>query len=357
MFINNNISLTLNKVEYQKYAKQIILENIGVHGQKKLKKAKILIIGLGGLGCPACIYLANSGIGQIGIIDDDIINLSNLNRQILYNINNINKKKINCAQSVVKQINKECKIQVYNKKLNNLNGYKIIKQYDIIIDATDNFKTRYIIDEVCYKLHKIHIYGAINKYEGHVSVFNYKNNLRYIDLYPHLLNLQELNCEDSGILGVMSGMIGILQATETIKIILGIGTILNGKILKYNLLTTSFNKIDCHPIKKKYVKINKQNKINIINDILNIKDINYINTDKLIIIDIRNKIDFQLFHQNKAINIPAQYFKAKKTIHFIKSYYNTYKIIIVCNQLKTSLSIVNLLNKYHLKTYVLKYTK
>nr|YP_009300461.1 hypothetical protein BI106_gp147 [Campylaephora sungminbooi]AKU47380.1 hypothetical protein [Campylaephora sungminbooi] len=360
MLNNTNRSLTLNKIEYQKYSKQIILENIGSNGQKRLKNAKVLIIGLGGLGCPALIYLATAGIGNIGIIDNDIINLSNLNRQILYNVHQINKNKTDSAYSIIKQMNKECEIQLYTEKLNKLNAYKIIKKYDIIVDATDNFKTRYLIDEMCYKLHKIHIYGAIHKYEGHVSIFNYKNNLRYIDLYPKILNLQELSCEDSGILGIMSGMIGILQATETIKIILGIGTILNSKILKYNLLTTSFNQIQLNPTKKRSQPIIYKNEINEKNNILNIKDIHNlssINNYQPLLIDIRNSIDFQFFHKYKTINIPTKYFQAKKTIEFIKLSCNMYTIILTCNKLITALSIANLLNNYKIKTYILKQTE
>ena len=353
MFNHTHIPLNLKKIEYQKYAKQIILENIGITGQKKLKKAKILIIGLGGLGCPALIYLATSGIGNIGIADNDIITTSNLNRQILYNTYNINQYKTDCAFSVIQQINQECKIQIHHEKLNTLNGYKIIQQYDIIIDATDNFKTRYLIDEICYKLHKIHIYGAILKYEGHISVFNYKDHLRYIDLYPKMLNLQELNCEDHGILGVMSGIIGILQATEAIKIILGVGRILSGKILKYNLLTTCFDTIKCNSQYKNVQNI-YYNKNNYTNYILNIEDISYYNNDESIVIDVRNTIDFQVLHKNKAINIPAKYFQAKKTIDFIKFYHSIYTLILSCNKLSTSLSIAHLLNKYNIKTYILQ---
>ena len=353
MFHNHPTSLTFNKIEYQKYSKQIILENIGINGQKRLKQAKILIIGLGGLGCPALIYLATSGIGNIGIVEHDIINISNLNRQILYNIENINENKIDCAYTIIQKINKECKIKLYNQQFNKLIGNKITQKYDIIIDATDNFKTRYIIDDICYKLHKIHIYGAINKYEGHISVFNYKNHLRYNDLYPESLNLQELNCEDNGVLGIMSGTIGILQATEAIKIILGIGTIINGTILKYNLLTTSFNHIKVQPNKRQYSKIITQHNKNNINNIINIQEIYYIGSEKFIVIDIRNKIDFQNDHIDKAINIPVKYFQAKQTINFINSYYKIYKIIITCNKLTTSLNIANLLNNYKIKTYIL----
>lgn len=353
MFNQTNKLINLNDKEYKLYAKQIILENIGINGQQKLKNAKILLIGLGGLGCPALIYLISSGIGSIGIIDHDRINLSNLNRQILYNINDIYNYKTQLAQSAIQKINPQCNIEAYNEKLNILNATNIIKKYDIIIDATDNFKTRYIIDEICYKLHKIHIYGAINKYEGHVSVLNYKNNLRYIDIYPKILKLKNINCEDHGILGTMSGIVGILQATESIKIILGIGKIINGYLLKYNLLDASFQYIKFNPDKNKNKDSNKQISKNSQDNF--IKDNNLINTlsSKYIILDIRNNHDFKISHKYQTINIPADRFKAKETIEFLKSYCSQYQIIITCNQFIKSSTISQLLSRYQIQTKVL----
>nr|QCI08286.1 Molybdopterin biosynthesis protein [Pterothamnion crispum] len=253
--LNLQIQMTkLNEEEYQQYARHLVLDNIGLNGQKRLKNAKVLIVGAGGLGCPAILYLSASGIGCIGIIDYDKINLSNLNRQIIYNIENINEYKTDCTKLKIQKINKKCQINTYNYKLTKINAKHIIKNYDIVIDATDNFNTRYIIDKICYIYHKIHIYGAINKYEGQVSVFNYQNNIRYSDIYPQHLQLKNHNCNDIGILGAMTGIIGILQATEGIKIILGIGNIINGKILTYNLLNTSFKIVKIFPIKQNKIK-------------------------------------------------------------------------------------------------------
>lgn len=351
-----NKSNNLNNIEYKQYAQQIILENIGLNGQKRLKNANVLIIGLGGLGCPALLYLVASGIGHIGIMDYDKVSLSNLNRQILYNTNHINKNKTKYAKSSVQNINKECKITIYDEKLNHNNGYKIIKQYEIVIDATDNFKVRYIIDEICYQLHKIHIYGAINKYEGHLSVFNYKNNLRYIDIYPNNLNLQEISCTSNGILGAMSGIIGLLQITEALKIILGIGTIQSGYMLQYNLLNISFNHIKFNSIKNKNKPKIILNGISKINQIIGKKDLYKLEHSKFIIIDIRNRINFYNNHSNKAINIPAYKFQAKQTIEALKSSCNIYKIILSCNNITTALTIANLLKKYNIKALIFKLT-
>ena len=177
---------------------------------------------------------------------------------------------------------------------------------------------------------------------------------RYIDLYPKNLKLKELNCAENGILGVMSGMIGLIQATETIKIILGIGSILNGYILKYNLLKTSFHKIKCSPIKHNNKNIVKQVTNEPWDSTLDLKTIKNIHRLDLIIVDIRNQLEFQENHRYKAINIPAKQFQAKRTIQFIQSYLYHYQIILSCNNITTSLTISNLLKTYEISTYVLK---
>nr|QCI05101.1 Molybdopterin biosynthesis protein [Centroceras clavulatum] len=349
--------MNLDSQEYQQYSKQVILENIGISGQKRLKKAKVLIIGLGGLGCPSLLYLATSGIGTIGVIDDDYINLSNLNRQILYNTNDLNTNKTFAASSFIKKINTKCKVLTYSYKLSLYNAFEIIKNYDLIIDATDNFKTRYIIDEICYKLHKIHIYGAINQYEGQVSVFNYKNYVRYSDLYPKKLKLKNISCEDYGILGVMTGIIGILQAIESLKIILGIGTLLSGTIIKYNLLNTSIKKVKIHLFKHNYDNEQKAMiKSQIIDNkyLLKIQEINQMNKNKIIILDIRERIEFDQYHLNKTINIPIIYWKTKKTLDLILYNFYKYKIIIACNKLEKSLTVSYILLKHNIKAYIIQ---
>nr|QCI07086.1 Molybdopterin biosynthesis protein [Haraldiophyllum bonnemaisonii] len=256
--LNPNVNLTyLSKQEYTIYSKHLILEHIGINGQKRLKEAKILIIGVGGLGCPAMLYLIASGIGHIGIIDDDTINANNLNRQILYNLNDINYYKTHSAKRHLRNINTNCKIIIHNYKLIIENAIEIIQYYDIIIDASDNFKTRYTIDQICYILHKIHIYGAIQEFEGQVSVFNYKNNHQYSQMYDKKFKAIANNCNNNGVIGIITGHIGIIQATEAIKMILGIGKILNNKLLICNLLNLSFKMITIY-----HLKVNNQLKYN-----------------------------------------------------------------------------------------------
>lgn len=343
--INN--SIYIDQQEYHQYSKQLILDNIGIQGQYRLKQSKILIIGAGGLGSPIIIYLAASGIGNIGIIDHDNINISNLNRQIIYNFNQIKSFKTYYAKQKIKHINPRCSTHVYTYKLTDQNAINIIKYYDIIIDATDNFNTRYIIDKICYKLHKIHIYGAINKYEGQVSVFNYKNNIRYSDLYPKKLNLLNNNCNNTGIIGVMSGMIGILQATEAIKIVLGIGNIINGKVLIYNCLNNSFKKITVYPQKK----LITQGKYNNITRYIQKHELT--KYDDLIIIDVKSDKEFSNIHINQAINIPLKLFQHKKTIQFINKQLKYKQIILHCNQLSRATTASYILLKYKINTHIL----
>nr|QCI04379.1 Molybdopterin biosynthesis protein [Antithamnion hubbsii] len=346
----NNYINNLTKKEYKQYSRQLILENIGINGQIKLKKARVLVIGIGGLGCPAITYLTNAGIGKIGIIDNDIVDLSNLNRQILYNQDNIGQDKVNCTHVKMKKINEKCIIKTYNYKINKDNARNIIQHYDIIIDATDNFHTRYIIDEICYQLHKIHIYGAINRYEGQVSIFNYKNNLRYSDIYPKNLRLNNLDCNTMGVLGIMTGTIGILQATECIKIILGIGKLLNGTLLIYNLLNVSFKKIKIFPIKKRYKYYNTDSVLFLNKKLVTFNNNKYNNS---IILDVRQETEFISQHLHKSINIPLLHFKSQATLYFIQNHCKHKTIFLYCHTLSRSITVSYLLTKNYIEHYIM----
>nr|QVY58313.1 molybdopterin biosynthesis protein [Kappaphycus striatus] len=347
----------LSNEEYQIYARQIILDQLGIKGQQRLKKAKILVIGAGGLGCPAMLYLASSGIGCLGVIDNDTIAHSNLHRQILYTTKNISYLKILSAQERIQEINPKCRVNTYPYKLNQKNAYELIKEYDLILDTSDNTLTRYLIDDVCYKLHKVHIYGAIQNFEGHVSVFNYQSGSRYSDLYPKTLQNIENNCNNTGVLGMITGIIGILQATEAIKIILGINSILSNYLLIYNGINTSFKKIK---INTKKIHINQiNNKINSYNkNIIYKHDLKYQLIDnkinKLIIIDVRQEIEFNVKHIPYAINIPLKNIKTKKNIEFIKMLNKKAKIIIYCSNNSRAIMASMILTKYNIRHYRLK---
>nr|YP_009391320.1 Molybdopterin biosynthesis protein [Dipterocladia arabiensis]ARW59464.1 Molybdopterin biosynthesis protein [Dipterocladia arabiensis] len=348
----NNIYLC--KDEYILYARQFKLQNCGIEGQKRLKESKILIIGAGGLGCPAMLYLVIAGTGCIGILDNDYIDMSNLNRQILYNMSTINTNKILSAKLHLNQINPYCKIILHKYKLNTKNALEIIQYYDIIIDATDNFNTRYIIDTICFKLHKIHIYGAINKFDSQMSVFNYKNYIRYSNIYnKNIINFNNNNCYNNGILGITTGYIGILQATETIKIILGVGNIMYKKLLICNLINLSIKTIKLYiipgkKIQKFTIKSNKYKTPFISTKQIKSLQINYI------ILDIREKQEFQQQHIRYAINIPLNKFRSQKTIEIIKNYNQIYVIILFCQNTYRSIVISKILNKYNIKHFIIQ---
>lgn len=231
--------------EKKRYCRQFITGTFGLDGQLKLKQAKILVIGAGGLGCPALTYLTSTGIGTIGIIDDDRIALSNLPRQILYTGEDVGKHKASVAKERLQHINPHCTIKSYIEKLTKNNALEIVSGYDVVIDGTDNSETRYLIDDTCYLLKRPFVYGAIFKFEGQVSVFNYKDGPTYKSLFPESKLVGGIpSCNETGVLGVLPGILGIYQATEAIKIITGIGQVLSGRLLTFNLLDNSTKYFD-----------------------------------------------------------------------------------------------------------------
>lgn len=224
--------------EKKQYDRHLILEEIGTKGQEKLKKAKILVIGAGGLGCPILQYLAAAGVGTLGIVDNDVVSQSNLQRQVLYTHEDIGKSKAKTAANKLSKLNPYITFEVHQEMLSTHNAIYLFNQYDIIVDGSDNFPTRYLTNDAAIITNKPLVFGAIFKFEGQVSVFNYKNGPTYRCLYPTPPKPGDMpNCSEIGVLGVLPGIIGSLQANEVIKIILGLGTVLSGKLLSYNTLT------------------------------------------------------------------------------------------------------------------------
>lgn len=227
---------------YDRYSRQIALKEFGETGQQKLLEAKVLMIGAGGLGCAALQYLAAAGIGHLGIIDDDTISLHNLHRQVLYAVKDIGLPKAAIAAAALQHLNPAISILAYNERMTVANALEIIKNYDVIIDGTDNFAARYMINDACVLLNKPLVYGAVSRFEGQVSVFNVvlnNNNTsaNYRDLFPQPPAAGEVaNCAETGVLGILPGIIGIMQANETIKLITGIGSPLINSLLTYNAL-------------------------------------------------------------------------------------------------------------------------
>ncbi len=247
------MSRKLNKKEIEKFSRQIILKNIGPLGQKKILSSKVLIIGMGGLGSPAADFLARSGIGTLGIVDHDIISLSNLHRQSLYDEKDINQSKVKIAQKKLNKINSKVRVNIFNFKLDETKFEKIIKNYEYIIDGTDNFKSKFLINDLCLKHKKYLVTGAISKFDGHIFTFNFKNkNIASLRDFYQEENITDevLNCEYEGILGTVAGIVGVMLANEVLKQILNIGKNLNGFILILDLLNLSFRKVKIKKRKK-----------------------------------------------------------------------------------------------------------
>ena len=238
--------MKFTKKNIDRYSRQIILKKVGLVGQKKIFNASVLVVGAGGLGSPIAIYLASLGVGKIGIVDKDKVELSNLNRQIIFNTNDIKKNKSSAAISKLKKINPNINLKSFNKEITNTNINKIAQNYSFIVDGSDNFKTRFLINDYCFENKKILISGAVSKFDGQVYTFNFKNKkspcLRcFMPKMPS--NYDFDNCEYEGILGTLTGMIGTIQANEVVKEILNIGDTLCGYILIIDSLKLNFRKV------------------------------------------------------------------------------------------------------------------
>ena len=242
----------LNKNQIERFSRQIILKNIGPLGQKKIIQSKVLIIGMGGLGCPVAEFLTRAGIGLLGIVDYDFVDLSNIHRQSLYDSGDIKESKVNAAQKKLKKINSKTKVNCYKIKLDKNNYHKIIKNYDYIVDGSDNFKTKFLINDFCKISKKFLVTGAISKFDGHIFTFDFKNEktpcIRSFFQEKEISD-NMLNCEYEGVLGTVAGVIGTIQANEVLKKILKIGKNLNGNILILDLLNLNFRKVKLKKLK------------------------------------------------------------------------------------------------------------
>lgn len=244
----------LSAAEIKRYNRHLILPEIGEEGQLKLKQAKVLVIGAGGLGCPVLQYLAAAGIGTIGIIDFDIVDESNLQRQILYSTEDVGKYKASVAKEKLLKQNPFIKITDYCKRITSLNALELFSQYDIIVDGSDNFETRYLVNDACVIANKPLVFASVFKFEGQISVFNYKNGPTYRCLYPEPPAAGDMpNCSETGVLGLLAGICGTMQANEVIKIITHAGEVMSGKLLQFDTLDMQFQlfKIETNEANKK----------------------------------------------------------------------------------------------------------
>lgn len=235
--------MELNSSELKKYSRQLILKNIGIPGQKKLFNSKVLVVGAGGLGCPLMLYLAYSGVGNFGIVDNDRVEISNLSRQVLFTKKDLGKFKVMVSKNFIRRINKKILVKTFLKKINKENIHKIAKNYDFICDGTDNFKSRLLINDYCIKYKKVLISSAISKYDGHVFNFDFRKDGPCLRCFMPSLPSINQNCESEGIMSTLAGIAGSLQANEVVKSILNIGKPLKNEIMIFNALDLNFRKV------------------------------------------------------------------------------------------------------------------
>jgi sulfur-carrier protein adenylyltransferase/sulfurtransferase len=296
-FVKNSVENVLSKEELERYNRQLIIPRVGEEGQKKLKNAKVLVIGAGGLGSPVTMYLAAAGIGTLGIVDFDVVSLSNLQRQVIFSTDDIGFPKVRVVKNKLQGINPNVNVKTYNSKLRNSNALDIIKDYDIVVDGTDNFSARYLINDACVLLKKPVVYGSILRFDGQVSVFDSTSGPCYRCLYPEPPPAGEVpSCEEGGVLGVLPGIIGSLQANEVIKYILGKGDLLVGRLLMFDALKMIFREIkvikdDECPVCGKNPSINK---LQDYDEFCNIKKVNNMqqhNEWEITVEELKEKID------------------------------------------------------------------
>lgn len=342
-----------------RYQRQIQLKEIGQLGQDKITQAKVLVIGAGGLGCPALQYLAAAGVGTIGIVDFDVVELSNLQRQILYTIDDIGQSKAITAAKKLSLLNPDSKIDTHNVQITNKNALEILEKYDIIIDGSDNFATRYLINDACVILDKPLIYGAVLRFEGQIGVYNLADKVtnvktNYRDLFPKPPNLDlAISCNDVGVLGVIPGIIGTMQATEALKIITGVGKPLANKIISYNALENTFydfeivvsttSSID-YPISRTAFLDYNYNwfcNSNLEVETLSVEEFDSLRKqEKITIIDVREKGELPLVNEFSFQLIPLSEFENR-----VSDFSTENKIVVFCKSGQRSAKAIQILKE------------
>ncbi len=348
--LNPNLEqVQLNTEEYQRYSRHLILPEVGLDGQKRLKAASVLCIGTGGLGSPLLLYLAAAGIGNIGIVDFDIVDSSNLQRQVIHGTSWVGKSKIESAKNRIHEINPHCKVDLYEKRLSSENALDILKSYDVIVDGTDNFPTRYLVNDACVLLNKPNVYGSIFRFEGQATVFNYEGGPNYRDLYPEPPPPGMVpSCAEGGVLGILPGMIGVIQATETIKIVLGKGTTLSGRLLLYNSLDMTFRELKLRPnpvrpVIEKLIdyeqfcgipqaKAQEEKSKMAISEmtVLELKDLINSGANDFVLIDVRNPHEYEIAKIPKSVLVPLSDIENGNGVEKVQELMNGHRLIAHC---------------------------
>jgi sulfur-carrier protein adenylyltransferase/sulfurtransferase len=297
----------LTTEELHRYNRQMLMPEFGLAGQEKLRQAKVLVIGCGGLGSPILLYLTAAGVGTLGIVEDDKVDVSNLQRQVLYDSLSVDYAKIDETEKRLKALNPFVEINKFPTRLTAENALEIISEHDIVVDGTDNFPTRYLVNDACVMLDKPFVYGAIHRFEGQVAVFNYKGSATYRDLFPSPPPPEQApNCAEAGVLGVLPGIIGSMQALEAIKVITEIGEPLAGKLLVLDTLSMQSRiiKIPKMPDSPKitqlidYEEFCKSSEVRVLSsELLSFREVNYQDLTQLTdyqLIDVREPHEFAL---------------------------------------------------------------
>lgn len=346
-------------LDNNRYQRQIQLKEIGQVGQDKIRQSKVLVIGAGGLGCPALQYLAAAGVGTIGIVDFDVVEMSNLQRQILYSVDDIGQSKAITASKKLQALNPEINILPYNFEITNKNALEIVENYDLVIDGSDNFSTRYLINDACLLLDKPLIYGAVLRFEGQVGVFNLEDvrtkiKTNYRDLFPKPPDaMSAISCNDIGVLGVIPGVIGTMQATEALKIITKIGKPLTNKIISYNALENSFydfeivenvsSTIDYPKTKAAFLNFNYDWFCNFPQDVATITAADFDvlrKQEKITVIDVREKGELPVVDEFPFTLIPMSDFE-----NLVSTIFQVDKIVVFCKSGQRSLSALKILKE------------
>ena len=348
--LNPNLeAIELSKEEYQRYSRHIILPEVGLDGQKRLKAASVLCIGTGGLGSPLLLYLAAAGIGRIGIVDFDIVDSSNLQRQIIHGTSWVGKPKIQSAKNRILEINPDCQVDLYETALTSANALDILAPYDVVIDGTDNFPTRYLTNDACVLLNKPNVYGSIFRFEGQATVFNYQDGPNYRDLYPEPPPPGMVpSCAEGGVLGVLPGIIGTIQATEAIKIILGAENTLSGRLLLYNAWDMKFRELKLRPnperpvidklinyeqfcgIPQAQAEAAKQQQATAEMTVQELKQILDSGTEDFVLLDVRNPNEYEIARIPGSVLVPLPDIENGSGIEKIKELTNGHKLIAHC---------------------------
>ncbi len=328
----------LSPAERMRYARHLSLPEVGEEGQQKLKKAAVLIIGAGGLGSPSAMYLAAAGVGRIGLVDFDVVDSSNLQRQILYGESNIGERKLDAASKRLHDLNPHIRVETFNDQLSSRNALPLFEPYDVILDGTDNFPTRYLVNDACVMLGKPNVYGSVYRFDGQASVFDAKRGPCYRCLYPDPPPPNVVpSCAEGGVLGVLPGIIGSIQATEAIKLIAGIGEPLIGRLLLFDAAAMSFRTLKvaknthcriCGPEADIRELIDYEEFCHPVNPLeLNVEQLSerLSRSEDVLLLDVREPYEFDAGHLENARHIPLA-----QLPHSLDSLPRDQEIVVYC---------------------------